>query len=66
MKKKIVYMLAFICCMSFFSAAKQARKNCNKISAYSMLQKCKKPLTKETQGGIGIDLSPLNFFLGNI
>ncbi len=63
MKKKIVYMLAFICCMSFFSAAKQAEKNYNKDTACEK-KDCKHPLSKEPASENETDGPTLNFFPG--
>lgn len=65
MKKKIAWMLLFICSWSFFSAAKQSGKTCDKAMAYKPAGKtcAKKKLPVKSEGGIGFDLSPLNFFL---
>jgi hypothetical protein len=60
MKQKIFCMLAIICCMSFFSAAKQNGKKCdNSLPRPANSRK----YIKETGWETGFDLSPLRFFV---
>jgi hypothetical protein len=64
MKKKIIYMLALICCLNLYSSAKQhcsnpVKKSCDKAAAAKKQPvKVKKNLTTSTR--------PLHFYLFNI
>ena len=64
MKKKIIYMLALICCLNFYSSAKQlctkpAKKCCDKaVDVKKQPVKVKKIATTSTR--------PLHFYLFNI
>jgi len=60
MKQKIFYMLAIICCMSFFSAAKQNDSNCN---LHSPKNAVKAKSIKQAKQNIGYDVSPMRFLI---
>lgn len=66
MKQTFFYILTFICCLSFFSFARQSRKICyNNSSSQPCKLKCEKerrPAKEET----GFDFSPFNLFLFSI
>ncbi len=66
MKKKILWMLLLICSASLFSAAKQSGQNCNNpvVFKQSTVQDCKKTGSHvKADHSMGMDLSPLRFFL---
>jgi hypothetical protein len=63
MKQKIFYMLAIICCISFFSDAKQKCKN-HDISVCKCISK--KKLIKKDQAETGYDVSPMRFLIFTI
>jgi hypothetical protein len=60
MKQKIFYMLAIVCCMSFFSAAKQNDSKCN-------LHCCKTAVKAKSLNDAGqetgFNLSPLRLLI---
>ena len=64
MKKKIIYLLALICCLNFYSSARQlcadpVKKCCEKAAALKKQPvKAKKLATTSTR--------PLHFYLFNI
>jgi hypothetical protein len=64
MKKKVIYMLALICCLNFYSSAKQlctdpVKKSCAKaVILKKQPVKVKKLATTSTR--------PLHFYLFNI
>jgi hypothetical protein len=60
MKRKIIYMLVLVSCMSFLSSAKQSDKNCNKKTKYT------KQIKASEVKGTGFDLSPLHLFIFSI
>ncbi len=63
MKKKIVYLLICACWCSLFTSAKQIGQYCDQtVYKESKKESRVKPLIRPSSG-IGIDLSPLNFFL---
>jgi len=65
MKKKIIYMLALICCLNFYSSAKQAGTNCPKkccVDKAVGLKKQPAKIKKITTANI----RPLHFYLFNI
>jgi hypothetical protein len=67
MKRKVIYLVALICCMSFFSSAKQNGKNCEKKHC-CLLQKqnAAKQSGVTIPGSTGFDLSPLQLFVFSI
>jgi len=60
MKQKIFFMLAIICCISFFSAAKQNNNKCNR-HFYKTEGKTK--CVKQTKEVTEYDVSPMRFLL---
>ncbi len=67
MKKKIFWMFILICSASLFSAAKQSGQNCSKPVGFkqSTVLECKKTGSRvKADHSMGLDLSPLHFFLG--
>jgi hypothetical protein len=63
MKQKTFYMLAIICCMSFFSDAKQSCRQ-NDIPVYKSVNK--KNCIKKDQPATGYDISPMRFLIFSI
>lgn len=60
MKQKIIYMLAIVCCMSFFSAAKQNDSKCNLRCCKTAIKT--KPVNQAEQE-TGFNFSPLRLFI---
>ena len=60
MKQKTFYLLAIICCMSFFSAAKQVDSNCNRHLPKNSI---KVKSIKQTKQAVGYDVSPMRFLI---
>lgn len=65
MKKKIIYMLAFICCLSFFSSAKQIGIGCIKKCSYDKASSVKQEPAKARKV-TPATIRPFNFYLFNI
>lgn len=61
MKRKFIYMLVLVCCVSFLSSAKQSGKNCSKKTKYT-----KQQIKASEVKGTGFDLSPLHLFIFSI
>jgi hypothetical protein len=64
MKKKIIYMLAVFCCLSFYSSAKQVDKNCTKKCCVCKCGAKKTPAKAKKIAATSI--RPFNFYLINI
>jgi hypothetical protein len=63
MKKKIVYLLLGACWCSLFSAAKQVGQSCDTVVYKVVKKESHKKRDARSASGLGVDLSPLNFFL---
>ena len=62
MKKKLIYTLMFICCMSLFASAKQLCTECPKKCCAKAVAEKKQPVKKK----VATTIRPLNFYLFNI
>jgi len=65
MKQKIIYMLAFICCLGLLSSAKQMDNECIKKCKADKVSK-QKPAPVKAKKLASADLRPFHFFLFNI
>jgi hypothetical protein len=65
MKKKIIYMLAFIFCLNFFSSAKQIGIGCIKKCSYDKQSPAKQTPAKSKKV-TAATIRPFNFYLFNI
>jgi len=65
MKRKIIYMLAFICCLSLLSSAKQVGIDCLKKCEDKPCKPKKTAATKTKKIAAG-DIRPFHFYLLNI
>jgi len=65
MKRKIIYMLAFICCLSLLSSAKQVGIDCIK-KCEDKPGKPKKTAPAKVKKIASADLRPFHFYLLNI
>ncbi len=60
---KIIYLLLFVSCMSFFSSAKLAREKCNEFSVCSKSEKSKSEKPASITGDYRFDFSSLGLFI---
>jgi hypothetical protein len=65
MKKKIIYMLALMCCLNFYSSAKQLGTNCTKKCCAKKTADFKKQPIKIKKITTA-NMRPLHFYLFNI
>ncbi len=65
MKRKIIYTLAFLCCLSFLAAAKQVGTDCTK-KCQDKPGKPKKTAPAKIKKTASADLRPFHFYLLNI
>jgi hypothetical protein len=67
MKRKIIYLLVMICCLSVFTSAKQASYKCNKkVDCLMEGAALPQPVKTEEKNEIGFELSPLQLFVFNL
>jgi hypothetical protein len=67
MKQKMIYIFLFICCLGFFSSAKQNEKNCKNDCPYQLnKQKCSKQIQTAVDKETVTDISPFSLFMFNI
>jgi hypothetical protein len=62
MKQKAFYIIAAICCLSLFSAAKQSGKKCDGICR-SLPSQCPKQNPLKVKEHSDYTISPLSFFI---
>ena len=65
MKKKIVYILAFVCCLSLLSFGKQLESSCIK-KCQDKPVKAKKAAQAKAKKATSTDVRPFHFYLLNI
>jgi hypothetical protein len=63
MKQKAFYIIAAICCLSLFSAAKQSGKKCDGICCKSLPSPCPKQNSSKAKEHSDYTISPLSFFI---
>jgi hypothetical protein len=65
MKKKVIYLLTFICCLSLFSSAKQIGIGCIKKCNYEQAMNVKEKPAKAKKV-TPASIRPFTFYLFNI